>query len=190
MSWVKDNLLGGAAKEAAKRQTDALEQSQDITRQAVQEARGDIMNLFPQAQESQQAGYQSAINLLSGQLPQQSQLMLGGNQAAQNTILAGLPQMQNAILGAPVDYSQFQSYTPQVDFSGLQGLQTNFTQQQAAQPSQPVDPVQPQPGFGNNPYMGVPNFNQFLLSGGVGGGNARSMMPRDNSRQFLGFGRF
>lgn len=97
------------AGDAADQQADALRQSQDITRQATQEARGDIMRLFPQAQQSQLAGLNSALNVFNQAGPAQAGMAQAGNMNAQATLLAGLPQMNNALLGGPIDYSQLQA---------------------------------------------------------------------------------
>lgn len=119
MSWVKDNVFGGAAKDAAKQQVSALEDAQDITKQAVAQARGDVMDLFPQAQQSNLAGYQAALDAFNQSAPQQMQMAQQGNQNAQATLLAGLPQMNNALLGAPVDYSALQPQSVSYDASVL-----------------------------------------------------------------------
>lgn len=143
MGWVKDNVFGGAAKDAAKQQTKALEEAQNITQQAVSQARSEIMDLFPQAQQSNLAGYQSALDLFNTSAPQQMQMAQQGNQNAQATLLAGLPQMNNALLGAPIDYSALQvrntTYNPSALNAQLPAqLQNILTPPQTAQTQQPT----------------------------------------------------
>lgn len=160
MSWVKDNVFGGAAKDAAKQQTRALEQAQDYTREATQQARGDIMDLFPQAQAASNAGYQQALNMFGQAAPQQMQMAQQGNQNAQATLLAGLPQMNNALLGMPVDYSALQQQNVTYDPSLFsQQLPPAITGEQPAAQQQfnEFDKV-----MGNQNYAGVPNAINFL----------------------------
>lgn len=170
---VDQNLLGGASKDAAKQQGEALERSRVTIEEGKERARGEIMKMFPQARQSALTGFQDASNLLSGTLPMQMNAYNQGNMNAQQTMLSGAPQYQNAILGNQVDYSGFQPKQVQFDNQAYQamipnimdgrinqqepqatyqhpqfenGLFGNLTNQQANQ--------QPQGGFQNSSSMG------------------------------------
>lgn len=144
MSWVSDNFFGGAAKDAAKQQTKAIEEASDITQQATNQARSDIMTMFPMAQQNILAGNTGALDLFSQAMPQQMQAAQQGNLNAQQMLLAGLPQMQNALLGNQIDYSGLQAQQqalPTMSFSMPQyqtqptgQLPTQQQQQASAQP--------------------------------------------------------
>lgn len=165
MSWVKDNVFGGAAKDAAKQQTKALEEAQDLTRQAATQARGEIMGLFPQAQQNNLAGYQAALDVFNQSAPQQMQMTQQGNQNAQATLLAGLPLMNNALLGAPIDYSALQQQNVTYD-------PNMFNQQLPTQLQSILNPPQPEQQVtsnvaGNQSYAGVNSPFRYL--GGING---------------------
>jgi len=108
MTYIKDTFFGGAEKDAAKSQEKAFRDAQQITREATEQARGDLFSLYPSAQQAGQQGFQGALDVFSQSIPQQQQALTQGNVGAQQAILSGLPQMQNALLGGNVDYSQFQ----------------------------------------------------------------------------------
>lgn len=139
---VKDVFGGGAEEKAAKKQVEAIEQGQQITRQSAAEARSDLLRLFPAAQQNVQQGFQGALDVFGQSLPAQTGVFTQGNIGAQQALIAGLPQFQNAILGGNVDLSGFQPVA-------IQQPDLSFFQQQL---SQPVDPFAPQPvsqeGFG------------------------------------------
>lgn len=164
MSWVSDNVFGGAAKDAAKQQTKALEEASNITQQATEQARGDIMSMFPMAQQNLLAGNTGALDLFSQAMPQQMQAAQQGNLNAQQMLLAGLPQMQNALLGNQIDYSGLQAQQqalPSMSFS-----MPDFQMQPTGQL-----PTQGQQGFGTGepPSVGtVPGNIANLLSGITG----------------------
>ena len=109
-----------ASSKASKSASDAAERGQDILAASRDQARQDVMRLFPQAQASQTQGFQRAQDFLAGQvIPNQAQAFQTGNVQAQETLLAGLPQIQNAILGGQVDLSGLQARQTQVpQFSG------------------------------------------------------------------------
>ena len=140
MSIIKDTFFGGAEKDAAKAQTKALEQGQQYTKEAVNQARGDLFKLYPAAQQNSNQGFQAAMDIFGQSVPAQMNAFQGGNVAAQQQLLAGLPQMNNALLGAPIDYSQLQAYqAPQQDYSFLQQQLPKFVDPYA-QAQQPVKP--------------------------------------------------
>ena len=194
INTVKDTFFGGAEKDAARAQTQALEQSQLFTREGVEQARTDVNALFPAAMQNARQGSQAALDIFGQSAPAQIDAFRGGNVAAQNQILAGMPQFQNAILGNQVDFSQFQP------FEGTQ-QDLGFLQQQLPQSSDPFAPPaqlpqniqdliatgdttgqtgfetrpqaqtglgtvpQAQNPFGANPLGGSFNFDRFNLGG-------------------------
>jgi len=106
-------LIGAAASsDSSKRAANTAENTQGrqmaATDAGVQQARGDLFNLFPTAEANSQKGYQSALDVFGKFMPQQASTFQQGNMAAQNQILAGMPQQHNALMGGQVDYSQFQ----------------------------------------------------------------------------------
>lgn len=138
MSWVKDNFLGGASKDAARRNEKQINIGKGELEGAFSSAKAGLEKAFPEARETQQQAYADVINLLQGTMPQVLGMGQQGNVNAQNTLLAGLPQYQNAILGQPVDYSGFQPTQLDVDYGFLENAQTPWMAQQQAQ-QQPAD---------------------------------------------------
>lgn len=119
---------GAAGLYGAKRDRDSVEnanaeqlrarqESQDYIKQASEQARSDIFQLFPEAQESRQAGISAGLDFLKQSAPLQMGAFQQGNMGAQRAISAGLPQMQAALLGQPIDYSQIQPQ--QINTSGI-----------------------------------------------------------------------
>ena len=149
MTWAATAVVGSAiigavaSNRAASKGAQAIGRGQDILAQSREQARQDVLRLFPEAQQAQTQGFQQAQEFLAGQvLPQQAGLFQQGNIAAQQTLLGGLPQVQRAILGQPTDLSglqptQFQ--LPQFNLTGLGGrLDPNAPPpQQLQQPQQP-----------------------------------------------------
>ena len=121
LSDLVGSFTGSTARDAAKEQTKALEQSQDFIRKGVQDARKDVNAIFPQARQSAGQGFQGALDIFSKLIPQQAGLFQQGNVGAQQALLAGLPQMNNAILGAPIDYSSMQPQTLNYNTDFAQG---------------------------------------------------------------------
>ena len=112
-------LVGAAAaSDSSKRAANTAANTQGrqlaATDAGVQQARGDLFNLFPTAEANSQKGYQSALDVFGQFMPQQASTFQQGNMAAQNQILAGMPQQHNALMGGQVDYSQFQP--SQIDY--------------------------------------------------------------------------
>lgn len=143
MSVIKDTFFGGAEKKAARAQEQSLKEAQAITREGIEQARGDIMRLFPQSQTSATQGFQGALDVFNQALPQQAQALTGGNVAAQNALLAGLPSMQAAILGTPMPELNLQpfQFQPNFDFANQTiPTQQAQTQQQPQQPTMQSNP--------------------------------------------------
>lgn len=154
MSFVKDTFFGGAEKDAAKQQTRALGESQEFIREAVTEARGDIMPLFGGAQQNLLSGFGGALDVLNQISPQQIQALQAGNVGAQQTLLSGQQQAQNAILGGNVNLQgALQPQTINVD--PIQAQLPDFISAQDA-----LNPPPPPPRFNQNNLTGQP-FTPF-----------------------------
>ena len=104
MSWIKKNFFGGAEKEAAKQQIAAGDRAMATQKEYYDQARGDIMKLFPQAYQGIATSYQQAIDqigagrvssadLLRQAFNQSNQITQSGSNAALSALL-GRPQMQ------------------------------------------------------------------------------------------------
>lgn len=169
MGWIKDNLLGGAAKEAANQQTAALRESQDFIRESINEARGDLNRLFPAAQEASQTSFQDAINLLSGALPTQMDYVNQGSMNAQNSLLQGAQNAHNALLGGSVDYSAFQPQSMSTTLPmSMQNLSTFYTRNGSMMDD--YAPVNASVGPGGTPGYNPGAPGDFMIGdGGVGG---------------------
>lgn len=159
MSWVKDTFFGGAEKDAAEQQMKAYEQGQDIIQENIQQARSDIMNLFPAAEQNLLAGAGAALDVFNQITPAQAQMFQQGNVGAQNVLAGALPQMQNAILGGQVDYSFMQPQ--QFNIPTFNYAMPEFQTSQAAL----NQAAQPTPVTGIGPVLGG--------SGGAFGANNR-----------------
>lgn len=153
---VVDSITGRSAKKAASQQTAALEESQRITREGVEQARRELKPLFEDATRNLLAGLGGSAALQQQIAPQQMGLLQGGNVAAQQSLISGLPQIQNALLGGQIDYSQLQPYradipTQQFDVQSiLSGM---------SQPQTQVKPPANQQGLSgwlSGPQTGVP----------------------------------
>ena len=62
MGWVKDTFFGGAEKDAAKQQIAAGDRAMATQKEYYNQARNDIVSLFPQAYQGLQTSYQQAID--------------------------------------------------------------------------------------------------------------------------------
>lgn len=128
MSIIKDAFFGGAEKEAAGVSAQSSREAQEFIRQGVNQARGDIFNLFPAAEQNLQQGFQGALGVFGQSVPAQIQAQQQGIGGAQQALLAGLPQFQNAILGNQVDFGALQPQQfQQPDLSFLQQQLPDFT---------------------------------------------------------------
>ena len=166
MSIIKDTFFGGAEKKAAKAQQQGLEQAQALTQQAANQARGDLMNLFPQAQQSGRQGFQQALDVFSQTIPQQTQAFTSGNVAAQNALLAGLPAMQSAILGTPSKPLNLQAFqaSPDLSFANQTLASLQNPQQQSGQPTMQANflsGISGAPGVGGPRIDGLNTFNSM-----------------------------
>lgn len=105
MGWVKDNFFGGAQKDAAKRQQYNYEQAQGQIKEGVDQARKDILGIFPQQYTNLIDAYSkgadlitqgktSSANILQNAFNQSNQTLQGGNQQVLSALLGGQPQMQ------------------------------------------------------------------------------------------------
>ncbi len=148
-------IFGGTDTSAQEQQAAANAASRRAIGAGTQQARQDVLGLFPQAQQARNLGFQGALDVLSGSLPAQLQAFQQGNVGAQQNLLAGLPQFQQAILGGQVDLSALQptTITPQTDF-----ISQTLPFGQPAQQQQIQDLV--------NALGGSANFNQAIPQGG------------------------
>ena len=154
-------VIGGvaqnvASKKASKAQGKASDASLAYTKEAADQARGDLFKLYPAAQDNARAGFQGAMDIFGQTVPQQGNLIQQGNVGAQQQLLAGLGQSRNALLGGQFDPSQLQPVTLNANY--------DFASQQLPQL---IDPY----AASNNPTQGPlldPQRDAFLL-GGQGG---------------------
>jgi hypothetical protein len=105
MGWVKDTFLGGAEKKAAKQQVAAGDRAMSTQKEYYEQARGDIMKLFPQAYQGIQSSFQqgidqivagksSASDVLKQAFNQSNQIQQSGSNAAISALLGRPQQMQ------------------------------------------------------------------------------------------------
>ena len=124
------------ASKASQAQTNALRESQEITRDAASEARRDAVNLFDRGLERQAQGFTQSRDLLSGGLQPQANMLNQGNLNAQNTLLSGGQGYMDAILGQGGNpYAGLQAKQVAPDFSYL----TDYVAQQNQLAQQPVE---------------------------------------------------
>lgn len=155
-----------SSKRAANTAKNTAGQQLAAVKDSVQQARGDLFNLFPSAEANSQKGYQSALDVFGQFMPQQASTFQQGNVAAQNQILAGMPQAHNALMGGAVDYSQFQP--TQLDYDPSM-FQQQLPEYQTIQ--QPVAyPTGPEQGYVDEPAptailsgQGFKNANKAVL---------------------------
>lgn len=136
LSDLVGTFTGSTARDAAREQVKSAEQSQELIKEGVGQARDDVNRIFPEARQAQGQGFQNALDIFSQTLPQQADLYQQGNVGAQQALLSGLPQMNNAILGNAIDYSamQPQQLGYNMDFSqGNQAVGYMTPEQQSAQ---------------------------------------------------------
>lgn len=137
---VGASVIGGVASNVATNKASgaqgrASQAAIGATKQAAEEARGDVNRLFPQAQQVANQGFKGALGVFGESVPAQFDVFQQGNVGAQRQILAGLPQIQNAILGGNVDLSGLQPFQ-------VQNVPTGFLQQQT--PFDTVNQIQAQ----------------------------------------------
>ena len=168
-----------AAKNAAQQQSNDLRAAQNLTREATNQARGDISRIFPVAQQNLLMGGQGAMDVFNQVTPQQMQVMQQGNMAAQQALLAGLPQMNNAILGLPVDYSGIQArqlQAPQFNFSmPAFNLGYNSPSQTQAQTAPANQPPPTQSEIQQAVAAVLSGMGQGGVSAGIGGTGQHNM---------------
>tara|TARA_R110000751_G_scaffold95960_3_gene187372 strand:+ start:645 stop:1487 length:843 start_codon:yes stop_codon:yes gene_type:complete len=155
-------LFGGSDDSAQDAQIDQNREVLALQAKLAEQARGDIMDIFPGVRQSAQEGFQGALDIYGQAIPQQASLLQGGNVAAQNTLLAGLPQQNAAILGQ------------RVDLSGLaptrQSYSTDFMQQQLP------ERVAMMPENAQNSFL-----PSDYLSGLFGSSQGQSLSPLDQA---------
>jgi hypothetical protein len=126
-----------ASKSAAKGQAKGLAASNEMSQQAIGQAK-DYFNI---GQRSAQAGFQSAMDFFKNVQPAKYEPMIQGNVAAQRVIGQGAQQANNAILGLPVDMSFANQQTAiQPNYSAIRSAQLPVLGGQQMGPQQ----IQPQ----------------------------------------------
>lgn len=138
MSSVVDTLFGSTDKSAQRAQTQANQRAVELIAENTEQARGDVLGLFPAGDTNRNLGFQAALDVLGQSIPQQFSAFQQGNLGAQQTLLAGQPQFQNAILGLPADLSGFQPQAIQFDTSFAQQQLPEFISSPAALAPDPV----------------------------------------------------
>jgi hypothetical protein len=133
MGSVVETIFGGTDDSAQRAQAGANQETQAYIDQRAQQAREDLLRLFPESQRQQQQGFSAALDVLRGAIPQQMQLSEQGSMRAQQQLGSGSEQFRNAIMGLPVDFQTMQQPSSMpVNLDWLNVPQ--FMQQQAAQP--------------------------------------------------------
>lgn len=105
MGWVKDTFFGGAEKEASKQQIAAGDRAMATQKEYYEQARNDIMKLFPQAYQGIQSSFQQGIDQISAgkasandilrqAFNQSNQIQQSGSNAAISALLGRPQQMQ------------------------------------------------------------------------------------------------
>jgi hypothetical protein len=175
MGWVKDTFFGGAEKDAAKQQIAAGDRAMATQKEYYNQARNDIMQLFPQAYQGLQTSYQQAIDqigagkasaadILKQAFNQSNQIQQSGSNAAISALL-GRPQQMQLPQAMPQPVAQtmqsknmFQTGVAPTGLRGGQVMQTN----QMMQPGQ-VGVL----GGGYSTGMKSPDGGQFENFGGA-----------------------
>ena len=144
-----------ASKAAAKGQSKGLKVSQEMSQQAIGQAK-DYFNI---GQRSSQAGFQSALDFFKNVQPAKYEPMIQGNVAAQKVIGQGAQQANNAILGLPVDMSFANQQTAiQPNYSAIQSAQLPTLGGQQMGPQQTVAPQTVAPVADNAIQQGVGRY--------------------------------
>jgi len=131
MGWVKDTFFGGAEKDAAKQQIAAGDRAMATQKEYYNQARNDIMSLFPQAYQGLQTSYQQAIDqigagkasasdIFSQAINQSNQINQSGSNAAISALL-GRPQQMQLPQVMPQAVQQRNVLQTSVSPSGLRG---------------------------------------------------------------------
>ena len=137
MSKLVSTLFGGTDDSAQRAQSRQNEQARELIARQAEQARGDILNLFPIGTANRSLGFQAALGQIGSGITGQSGVFGAGNVGAQQALLAGLPQIQNAILGQNVDLSGLQAVNLQPDLSAFTNVQLPEFQSPTAALNQP-----------------------------------------------------
>lgn len=99
MSWIKDTFFGGSAGEASQAQVRSLEKAMEYQREAGDQARSDVLNLFGPGYGEMMSGYQSAQDQIAQGLTDTSQIYKQASQQADTSMRQGNQASINALLG-------------------------------------------------------------------------------------------
>lgn len=103
-------ISGKSAEKAAKKGAEAQERAAGTVSAAADQARTDVLDLFPVAQSQLLVGAQGALDIFGKGIPLQQQQLQAGNIQAQETTARGFDRQQAALLGLPVE--SFQAGAP------------------------------------------------------------------------------
>ena len=121
MGWVKDNFFGGAAKDAAAAQVNATDKASGIQQQFYNQARNDLLSLFPSAYQQLGQGYQQAADVIGQGRTSSANVLQQAFGNANQTIQQGSQAQIDALLG--------RSSQPQPQPMPQQPSQMQFAQQ-------------------------------------------------------------
>lgn len=141
MSWISDNLFGGAQKDAAQQQAAAIDKASQIQQQATRQARQDILGMFSPAYQNLTSGYENAAEQIANGSASAKDVLQQSYQNAGNVLGQGTNAMMSAILGRPAGMT-FQAQNTQTNqprtggiVPGQPGNQISVPQQQSGQPA-------------------------------------------------------
>lgn len=196
-SDISDFLFGGVDTSAQELQRQANLEAQRAINVSTQQARADVLGLFPEASQARNLGFQAALDVLGQSIPAQLQAFQQGNVGAQQNILAGLPQFRSAILGGQFDPSAFQPTTLGFDAGFAQQTLPTFTEQAAprtaVQQQQQRQQALSQLLAGAGNFSVAPQVGAEGLGGTTGVGPTGTLSAQDLDRMqkasgFLGLG--
>lgn len=139
MGWIKDTFFGGSAEDAAQSQVQSYEKAMEYQREAGEQARSDVLNLFGPGYGEMMSGYQSAQDQIASGFADTSQIYKQASQQADASMRQGNQASINALLGR--NAFQNQTMPAMRDFSSLQP-QGQTTQKVESQQSGLSSPVQ------------------------------------------------
>lgn len=165
MGWIKDTFFGGSAEDAAQSQVQSYEKAMEYQREAGEQARSDVLNLFGPGYGEMMSGYQSAQDQIASGFADTSQIYKQASQQADASMRQGNQASINALLGR--NAFQNQTMPAMRDFSSLQpqGQTTQKVESQQSGLSSPVQSDQSgvmpsigRPGVSTGPVTRDPSF--------------------------------
>ena len=182
MGWVKDTFFGGAEKEAAKQQVAAGDRAMATQKEYYEQARNDIMKLFPQAYQGIQSSFQQGIDQISAgkasagdifrqAFNQSNQIQQSGSNAAISALL-GRPQQMQLPQAMPqptgLRGNQFAQLGSQPMLGGAPQIQPQYGIQKGGGSFESFGGGSFESGAGSIPTtQGQPSINQPQMPGGI-----------------------